>query len=309
MSRNENYRIFIRALTICQIAIKAMNNTVIKNPTKKDFGIIDRLSKHQQNNGIHKEYKNKFPNYVNELFKSFATNQVSIGFNFIEMKKYKGIERIFGVEGINGLMKFDYLSYTFTYCQYFTIVGGQSALNPLIITFTSQFADALFKILNNINNIKESKLETILYRACIKIDNGINKEKYEKKFSEIKWGLIFEERKTSYKQKNNDIFSMTLKKGHIGPIKLPNKQKIPSVSIDAEVDEEVVNEEVVNEESVEIMDNEDMDDVDDRDESAVASPTQLDFEHDLIIKTEMRMDQEDDDDDDDDDDVMFAYND
>ena len=47
-----------------------------------DFGIIDRLCRHQQMDGKYGNYKNKFPNYINELFKVFANNQLSVAFNF-----------------------------------------------------------------------------------------------------------------------------------------------------------------------------------------------------------------------------------
>ena len=75
----------------------------------------------QQIEGKYKDYQNKFPNYVNELFKVFIDNQISIAFNFDEMmRKYKG------------LLKFDYLSTTFINCQH-------------IIDFTPDFKHKLLE--------------------------------------------------------------------------------------------------------------------------------------------------------------------
>lgn len=213
VAANQDYRVFIRALTICQIAIKGMNNTVIKKLNKMDFGIIDRLCKHLHGGGEFGNYTNKFPKYVNELFRSFAMNQVSIGFNFGHMQKYEGIKKIFCVKGIEGLLRFDYLLHTFKNCHHITILENPS--KPLIIEFTSKFVNTLKEIMININSIKNTEIQTILYKSCIGGNVKSNKKRYEREFGKIGWQILFENHGNA---QEDIVYSLTLSKGYNGPM-------------------------------------------------------------------------------------------
>eukprot|EP01083_Nonionella_stella_P105219 302544_1 len=223
---NENYRLFFDALTICQIAVRGMNNTIVSDPTSTDYAIIDRLCKHQQSDGVHKAYRNKFPVYVNKLFQVFAQNQISLAFSFDNMRKYIGILDVLGVSGVRGLLKFDYLLRTFPNCEYITILecaSNAAKVDTFMIQFTQAFCDALLQVCERMNQNEECKIQTILFRHNVEFESDQEFEmaeqmeyyfELEKRFAAKGWVLWFEKDKPSKQRQGKSLsYTMTLKKG------------------------------------------------------------------------------------------------
>ena len=218
VAANENYRIFIRAMTICQIAVRGLNNTLIKNIKKTDYGIIDRLCKHEQIDGEYKDYKNAFPDYVNKVFKSFTESQISLAFSFDYCKKYIGILKVFGFVDQKGLLKFDYLCKTFKNCENIVVLESASnaqKVKPFTIPFTASFADKLLIICDKINEIKNIKIESIVYRFNVELStNEKMQEYYIEKFNKKQWSLILRKEKSvrGLEIKNRE-YTLTLRRG------------------------------------------------------------------------------------------------
>ena len=207
-------------MTICQIAVRGMNNTVIKKIQKKDYGIIDRLCKHQQIDGKYKNFENAFPDYVNKVFKSFAETQTSLAFSFDNCQKYIGIVKVFGFIDQRGLLKFDYLCQTFPNCQHIVVLecaSNASKVKAFMVPFTKIFASKLLAICDKINAIKNKKIESIIYRHNVELAVSNNvKEYYEKQFGEKNWTLIFTkfDKVKPTSAINGKAYTLTLKYGY-----------------------------------------------------------------------------------------------
>lgn len=93
MEPSQNYQLFIKALSLFNHVVKAkkLPFEIRDSITKIDYKIIKSLMRHYMTNV---EYKNRSPNYINNLFKSFCDSKKNIYINIAWMnKQYPGFKK------------------------------------------------------------------------------------------------------------------------------------------------------------------------------------------------------------------------
>ncbi len=168
VSNKHNYKHFVKALSLFDKIINAqmlVTETEKKRVSTTDKKVINALIKHEIN-----EKKNKFPDYINECFKTFVKNKNIIKFNihfmieyypsFIPLLMDKKHSHYFLNDLDNNLLDFNFISNVFKECEEIHSIRTDPRQN----VFTGQgfmWLDSLIPILNRINNNKDIKLKRL----------------------------------------------------------------------------------------------------------------------------------------------------
>ena len=168
VSNKHNYKHFVKALSLFD---KIINAQMLVTETEKnrvsptDHKVIDALIKHEIG-----EKKNKFPEYINECFKTFVRNKTVVKFNLHFMIEYyplfvdslmdKKHSHYFLNDLDNNLLDFNYISNVFKECEEIHSIRT----DPRQDVFTGQgflWLDSLIIVLQKINENKGIKLKRL----------------------------------------------------------------------------------------------------------------------------------------------------
>ena len=117
LNDNENYRLFIKAITLFNQFVNGKILNKRFNVTNMDYFIINSLS---QTNNI-------FPKYINNLFESFCLNKININLNIGNIQSfYPGFAVGFISSKCDNLVKFDSIVKIFKNCDNINVEISQN---------------------------------------------------------------------------------------------------------------------------------------------------------------------------------------
>ena len=180
MRLNQNYEEYIKALTMFHHVIESKKYT--KKIKKRHYKIIDRLIKHYDDKSqFHGEYKNKFPKYVNQLFKSFVESKKSIKLNLEHINTFfTGLTPLFISRNSCNLPLFDYLSVIFRNATEIS-VWGTNKVDNIYMKELLMLMESLNKL--GLEQLKYIKIYDVKYENKILNESFVSKYERELQFN------------------------------------------------------------------------------------------------------------------------------